>query len=93
MIFAVLFADVPDGHTLRQAHITAHLDFLEAHSAEIKAAGPLDRAAGGGLWLVEAQDRSQVEALVREDPFWAAGLRADVEIAPWRRVFADGERL
>ncbi|MEM9429735.1 MAG: YciI family protein [Pseudomonadota bacterium] len=92
-MFAVLFSDVPDGHTLRQTHIDAHIDFLEAHSAEIRAAGPLDRASGGGLWLVEAGDLSQVEALVREDPFWDVGLRADVEIAPWRQVFADGERL
>src|SRR6516162_5384424 len=51
----------------------SHLEFLERHRAEIRAAGPLIEADGlgaGGLWLVEAEDPAAVTALVERYPFW-----------------------
>jgi uncharacterized protein YciI len=72
-----------------------HLAFLERNSANVKTAGPLKNADGqaaGGLWIVEATDASDVDLLVKEDPFWPTGLRKSVRILEWTQVFADGKR-
>ncbi len=95
MLFAILFEDDPAKAAERPRHMAAHLDFLAAHAASIRAAGPLLTATGegaGGLWLVEAADRAIAEALVRADPFWPTGLRRSVRVLAWRQVFADGRR-
>lgn len=97
MLYAVLFEDNAGlGGDMRRQHMPAHLTFLEDNAAKISAAGPLitsDGQAGGGLWLVEANDLDEVEALVREDPFWPTGLRLSYRILTWRQVFAQGRRL
>ncbi|NIA69135.1 hypothetical protein HBA54_11100 [Pelagibius litoralis] len=95
--YAVLFEDNPDkGTDLRARHMPAHLAFLEKNAAKITAAGPLLSSLGqpqGGLWLVEAESEEEVEALVKEDPFWPTGLRLSVRVVTWKQVFADGQRL
>ena len=97
MKFVVLFEDdAAAGKDVRRTHMPAHLAFLERHASKVQAAGPLrssDGQGAGGLWLVEATDPSEVESLVKEDPFWAAGLRKSVRILTWSQVFADGRRL
>ena len=97
MKFVVLFEDAPSaGADLRARHMPEHLAFLERHAARVEAAGPLRDPGGapaGGLWIVDAEDESQVRGLVEEDPFWGTGLRASVRILAWTRVFADGQRL
>jgi len=96
MLFAVLFVDNADSaQDIRRRYMPAHLDFLERNGSAIKAAGPLSDEHGiasGGLWLVEAADRGQVEQLVRTDPFWPTGLRDAVRVLVWNQVFADGLR-
>jgi hypothetical protein len=96
-LFAVLFEDDPAlADEASRRHMADHLAFLERNAAAVRAAGPLrDAETGvpaGGLWLVEAEDRARVEALVREDPFWPTGLRRSVRVLAWRQVFADGAR-
>jgi uncharacterized protein YciI len=96
-LFAVLFEDDPAlGEEVRRQHMADHLAFLERNAAAVRAAGPLrDATAGtpaGGLWLVEAEDRARVDALVHEDPFWPTGLRRSVRVLTWNQVFADGAR-
>jgi uncharacterized protein YciI len=97
MLFAILFTDNPTNATVRNRDMPLHLAFLERNRDRIRAAGPLrDAESGtpaGGLWLVEAESRQAVEALYREDPFWAAGLRSAVRVLEWTRVFAEGRRL
>lgn len=97
MKFVVLFEDNPAaGSDIRQTHMPAHLAFLERHGGKVQAAGPLKASDGhgaGGLWLVDAADRSEVDALVEEDPFWPTGLRKSVRILAWDQVFANGRRL
>jgi uncharacterized protein YciI len=97
MLYVVLFEDEPTlAPALRSRHMPAHLSFLRAHAAWIKAAGPLQTAMGepaGGLWLVEAEDQTRVDDLVKEDPFWPTGLRRSVRILHWSQVFASGQCL
>nr|WP_306437396.1 YciI family protein [Cupriavidus taiwanensis] len=45
------------------------------------------RTHRGGLWIVRAADRAEVEALIQTDPFWTQGLRERVEIHSWHRAF------
>lgn len=88
MLYAVLFNDNPAAQPdLRQRHMAAHLEFLAAN-AGIQAAGPLseDGNPAGGLWLVQAEDVQQVEALIRKDPFWPTGLRDTHRILAWSQV-------
>lgn len=96
MLYAILFEDDAAHSAQRAKHMTAHLDFLNANSAAIQAAGPLREAAGGtsagGLWLVETESAEAAKALVEADPFWPTGLRKSVRILEWTRVFAEGRR-
>jgi uncharacterized protein YciI len=97
MKFIVLFEDNPAaGADVRRKYMAAHLAFLERNAITVRAAGPLQRPDGqgaGGLWIVDATDPSDVDALVKEDPFWPTGLRKSVRILAWSQVFADGRRL
>jgi len=97
MLYIVLFEDnVEAAAEARRTHMQAHLNFLETHASQVKSAGPLREVAGdpaGGLWLVEAANASEVDRLVKEDPFWPTGMRKSVRILEWRQVFADGRRL
>ena len=43
----------------------------------------------GGLWLVRANTKSEVEALFRTDPFWIHGLRQSYEILLWTNVLPE----
>ncbi|WP_454752446.1 YciI family protein [Cupriavidus necator] len=91
MLFAVRFHDKPGQLDLRSAHLQAHLDWIARHSDAILIAGSLremaEADAVGGLWIVRASNRSEVEILLQSDPFWIEGLRESVEIHSWHRAF------
>ena len=60
------------------------------------AAGPLADPSGavvGGLWLVAADSAADVDALVKQDPFWPTGLRRSGRILAWTEVFEAGRIL
>ncbi|MFK0165804.1 YciI family protein [Rhizobium sp. NPDC090279] len=96
-LFAVLFEDDrQNAAAIRKDYLQRHFAFLKANAASIRTAGPLSRegdAFAGGLWLVEARTSDDVDRLVKEDPFWAAGLRKTVQIFAWNRVFTEGVLL
>lgn len=94
MRYAVHFID-DDGQSTRRGEFMAeHLKFLEGNSQAILTAGPLvDAKTGagvGGQWIVEAGNVSQVEDLVKSDPFYGTGLRKEVRIFEWKVVFDAG---
>lgn len=96
MIYIVLFEDADGKENLRQAHMAEHLAFLSANADKITAAGPLfapDGTGQGGIWSVTAKDASEVDALVRSDPFYPTGLRKTCTVLEWRQVFRDGVRV
>lgn len=97
MNFVVLFEDNPNpGADIRRKHMPDHLSFLEENAGRIMTAGPLKSEEGlpaGGLWIVTAETRDEVRALVEADPFWPTGLRKSVRILEWMQVFAKGKRL
>ena len=97
MKYAVLFEDNDEFAHKRSQFMADHLQFLADNSDKIDAAGPLKDTAtqnpAGGLWIVEADDAAQVQALVETDPFWPTGLRKSIQILEWTRVYADGQKM
>ena len=94
MLFAVIFRDKPGHGHVRQQWLDAHIRWVDEHSAVVRVAGSLRREPGdvpgdvpiGGLWIVEAESKAAVDALLRTDPFWTAGLRESVEILHWSKA-------
>ncbi|MEH6405540.1 MAG: YciI family protein [Sneathiella sp.] len=97
MDYVVLFKDDEEHVSKRGEFMAAHLDFLDTHSEQISDAGPLNNRKtnepAGGIWLVSADTVDEVLYLVQKDPFWPTGLRKDVEILEWNKVFRDGARV
>lgn len=93
MLFAVRFVDNPGNFHLRAANMEAHLNWLRRHQSKVLAAGSLrselDSPPVGGLWIVKAAHKAEVEALLQSDPFWIVGLRDGVEILSWHRAFPE----
>lgn len=96
-MFIVWFEDEGSAASQRELHMSAHLEFLTRNADRIKSAGPLmDPPSGlpkGGLWMVDCETEDTVWGLVKQDPFWPTGLRRNVVLYRWNRVFADGNRM
>ena len=93
MLFIVRFTDKPERLATRNEFLAAHLQWLEEHQDMVRVAGSLrpeaDAAPVGAAWVVEAQDRKEIEALLQSDPFWVQGLRQSVEILHWSKAFPE----
>lgn len=90
VLFAVIFRDKPGQGAVRQQWLDAHIGWVDEHGAVVRVAGSLRHEPGevpiGGLWIVEAESKAAVDALLRTDPFWTAGLRESVEILHWSKA-------
>jgi uncharacterized protein len=93
MLFVVRFTDRPERLAIRKEFLPAHLEWLKKHKDIIRVAGSLrpeaDASLVGAMWVVEANDKKDIEALLLSDPFWANGLRQGVEILHWVKAFPD----
>ena len=92
MLFIARFTNKPERAALLSQHYPAHLEWLKQHESAILAAGALrtepDATPVGGLWIIRADSKSEVEALFRTDPFWVQGVRQSYEILHWSNAFA-----
>ena len=94
MLFIVQFEDVyaeqPERLPERAQHMPDHLAFLAAHADRVIAAGALrasaDGVPSGGIWIVNAASKADVEAFYKDDPFWTAGLRKSVRVSHWAKA-------
>jgi uncharacterized protein YciI len=89
VLFAAICLDTPNGLDLRLSTRSAHLAFLEAHSARVKLGGPFldaEERPIGSLLILECADLAAAQALLDEDPYAKAGLFASVDVRPFRRV-------
>lgn len=91
--WAVIFTDTPDMLTIRadKARRDAHVAFAKAHP-ELLIGGGLKPDVGadfcGALWIVEADTRTEVETLVRADPFYVDAYR-QFDIFTWGKILED----
>jgi uncharacterized protein YciI len=93
MLFIVQFEDKPDMGELRQKLFADHIKFLDSKKDQVLVPGsvreiPSDRPLGG-LWIVEAQDETEVRGIFKDDPFWTNGMRSSVRINRWVKAFPD----
>lgn len=97
MKYAVLFEDDDEFAHMRPKFMADHLQFLSDNSDQIEAAGPMKDGAtqepAGGLWIVEADNSEQAQALVEADPFWPTGLRKSIKILEWTQVYVAGKKM
>ncbi len=89
MIFAAMCHDKPGHLETRLKARPEHLDYLNANTNVVKAAGALlgpDGNALGSLLILDCADQAAAEAFCAGDPFAKAGLFATVEVKPWRQA-------
>ena len=93
MLYAVRFHDRADSLATRERFLAAHIAWLAERRDSVLVAGSLRTEPGatpvGGLWIVEADSRADVEAIYATDPFWTEGLRERVEIFYWSKALPD----
>ena len=68
---------------LRQAHMGRHLAYIETILDRVLVAGPLRDTTGriiGSCLVYDAEDFSEAERLLRDDPYHQAGVWQQVEI-------------
>ena len=92
MRFAVIFRDRPGQGDLRAQQLQAHLRWLDENRDWVLVGGSLREAPQetpiGGLWVVEAESRQDVQQRMQSDPFMTCGLRESVQILHWNKAFA-----
>ncbi len=97
MPYVIRTRDKRDSAALRAETRAAHLAWLEQYTPRILAAGGfLDDEGnpdGGGMIVLDTEDRAEAERLVAEDPYFKAGLFEDIEVRRWRKVFFGGEKV
>lgn len=84
--FVVLAWDVPDSAPLRDAARDDHFAHIANVVDRIAVAGPLkgeDDKHIGSLFILNVADAAEAEALVRADPYCAAGVWARWTIHPF----------
>jgi uncharacterized protein len=95
MQFAIYCVDKPNALDLRMATRAAHLAYLESKPIQIVIAGPLLDADGksmrGSLFIVEADDITQVRRFSEADPYRRAGLFERVDVHGFRKVFPQSQ--
>lgn len=93
MLFIVRFEDHHDRIETRKQYLAAHISWLDENRDHVLVGGSLriapDEQPVGGLWIVSAKSKLEVESLIESDPFWSNGLRSGVEILHWSKAFED----
>ncbi len=91
MHFILYALDVEGSAPLRAQHVEAHKAYLSQAPVKILVSGPLleddNQTINGSCFLLEADDKAQVLAFNRNDPFTRAGIWKSIEIrhfAKWR---------
>ena len=94
MPYLIETVDKPNHQHVRQASRPAHLEFLAEHAKLLLACGAKlnddGSDGGGGVYIVDVDTREAAQALIEADPFYKAGLFADVRIVRWRKAYLDG---
>jgi uncharacterized protein YciI len=88
MLIALIARDKPGALQTRLDTRDAHVAYLKS-SGVVSQAGPLLDDAGqmiGSLIILEVEDRQAAETWAANDPYSRAGLFADVELIPWKKV-------
>jgi uncharacterized protein YciI len=93
MLFILKFTNKPGTAELVTQLYPAHVQWLKEHESNVLVPGALRTEPSappvGGLWIVRAESKADVEALFQTDPFWVNDLRQSFEILYWSKAFPD----
>lgn len=93
MLFVARFTDKPDIAERRAELLEAHFDWLAENDDKVLLAGSLRTDVGGdslgGLWIIEADSKAGAQQVYQTDPFFANGLRANVEVFHYVKAHPD----
>src|SRR5512132_14940 len=82
--------DRPGAGTLREELAEAHWSFMDGYAGAMIARGPTltaDRtAATGSMHMVDLPDAAAAREFAFEEPYYRAGVFADVLVRRWRNV-------
>lgn len=96
MHFALICTDKPDSLQLRMDTRPAHVEHLKSLGDTLKIAGPFTDEAtsemNGSLLIVEAGSAEEARAIAERDPYYKAGLFADVQVRPWKWTIGNPEQ-
>ena len=88
MPFLITAIDHPNKDAEREEVRQAHRDYLASFGKRLLASGALLDESGeniiGGASLFDTDDREEALRFESEDPYAKAGIRADVQVVPWR---------
>lgn len=87
--------DKPDSKAIRASARPAHLEFLAKHAEKLLACGAkLDDDGvdlGGGIYVLDTDDRAEAEAFIASDPFSHVHLFDRVSITRLRKAYVAGQ--
>jgi len=93
-MYAIVCLDRPDSAALRDAHRSAHQEFLKLHAKRIVFGGPLkntpEGASTGALIVVDCATRKEAEDLIAADPLYRGGVYESVAVRAFKKVFPQG---
>ncbi|MEH6755119.1 MAG: YciI family protein [Alphaproteobacteria bacterium] len=72
VLYFIHRVDKPGVHELRMATRPAHMEFAEGLGDTLYFAGPTmndDGEMNGSVWIIEASDRAEAEAITANDPY------------------------
>ncbi|MGJ3232053.1 MAG: YciI family protein [Oceanicaulis sp.] len=96
MLFAVTCTDRTGALETRLANREAHLAWAGSADSPVKMGGPLlDREGkpAGSLLIIEAEDEADLREILKDDPYAAADLFADVFWMPFKWTLKAPEGL
>lgn len=95
MPFLIETFDKPNSQTLRLKVRQSHLNYLDCNAHILLACGAKlsddGGTASGGIYLVDLESREAAERFIKADPFYKAGLFAEVKIVRWRQAYLNRE--
>ncbi len=90
MLISLYCKDTANSQYARQEKLNEHLRYIEKIISKIKVAGPLfddtENNMIGSLLIVEADSPEQAIELLEGDPYYKAGVWAEVKAAPFKGV-------
>ncbi|MFV0431490.1 MAG: YciI family protein [Alphaproteobacteria bacterium] len=81
--------DKEDSLKIRMENREAHLAWLDSLKDRVKLAGPSFNENGqmnGSMLVLDYEDRAELEAELKNDPYTKAGLFAKVQISGFKAV-------
>ncbi len=87
MLFILYCQDKPESQSLRAENRPAHLEYAAQAGDALKLAGPMLDSDGipcGSVIILEAASQEAAELIIRNDPYFTAGLFENVNVHPFK---------